>query len=223
MDGDLLPDYATTVYDAGLPTALQQIEVRSSVTHQPIWTATIPNAWANFYGHAIAGGMDLDGDGLADVVASATRLSPGGTIIAYDHFGAELYRIVDASPNWLVGVDLESLGGDLNGDGRDDFLSVGPSAIGSGAVVVFSGADGAVLQVSYGIPPGGLSNGAGCGDLDGDGVLDYAAGGFWGASVVTTFRGRPGCRSTRRAIPSTRTWARTCRVASTSTRTGSTT
>jgi hypothetical protein len=37
-----------------------------------------------------------------------------------------------------------------------------------------------------------LSFATGCGDMDGDGVLDYAGGGFWGASVVTAFSGATG-------------------------------
>src|SRR4029079_16365879 len=83
--------------------------------------------------------------------------------------------------------------GDFDGDGCDDFLAVGPDTQNRGAVVLFSGLTGAVLRVSYGVQPGDrLSFVTGCGDMDHDVVLDYAGGGFWGASVVTAFSGATG-------------------------------
>lgn len=193
MDGDGVPDYAVTVYDAISPQSMQQLEVRSGANHSVLWTATIPNAWANYYAWTVAGNMDLDGDGLRDVVASASHLSPGGTLIVYDHFGNERYRIVDPISGVLVGVHLAPLGGDLDGDGHDDFLTAGPDSLNRGAVVLFSGFTGAVIRVSYGEQPGDkLSYATACGDMDGDGVLDYAGGGRWGYSVVTAFSGATG-------------------------------
>ena len=193
MDQDGVPDYAATVYDATDPMTTQRAEVRSGFTHAILWTATIPNAWTNFYGNSLAGEIDLNGDGRLDLIASATRLSPLGTIITYDNAGTEIYRIVDPLPNVLIGVDVAPLHGDLDGDGIADFLSAGPDTLNRGAVIVFSGKNGNLLRVSYGLQSGDkLSNTCGCGDLDGDGVVDYAGGGQWGASVVTAFSGATG-------------------------------
>ena len=193
MDQDGVPDYAVTVYDAAFPYNTLHVQVRSGANHVVLWTVTIPNPENAWYGFSLAGEMDLDGDGLGDLVVNATQFSPNGTIFVYDHFGNERYRLIDSVPGVLTGTDLASLGGDLDGDGCDDFLSAGPDAQNRGAVVVFSGRTGAALRVSHGIQNGDkLSFATGCGDMDGDGVLDYAGGGFWGASVVTAFSGATG-------------------------------
>lgn len=195
MNQDGVPDYAVTVYDGQSVVNSQRLEVHSGTDHALIWSATIPLAWNNFYGWAIGAGdhMDLDGDGHSDLVASATRLSPAGTLIIYDHYGVERYRLIDPVPTVLVGVGLAPLGGDLDGDGCDDFLAAGPDTFGMGAVVVFSGLTGNVLRVSRGVHPNtAVTSATGCGDLDGDGVLDYAGSGRLGGSVVTTFSGATG-------------------------------
>ncbi|HEX6811013.1 MAG TPA: FG-GAP repeat protein [Planctomycetota bacterium] len=195
MNLDGVPDYAFAMYDGAIPATTQRVEVHSGSTHALLWTATIPNAWSYWYGWSIGAGdhMDLDGDGRPDLVAGATQMSPNGTVIVYDNYGTERYRLTDPVWGVLVGVDLAPLGGDLDGDGRDDFLSAGPDYLNRGAVVVFSGQTGAVLRVSPGVMSGDkLSFATGCGDMDGDGVLDYAGGGFWGLSVVTAFSGATG-------------------------------
>lgn len=191
MNGDGKPDYAVSIYYSNAPD--QRIEVRSGVDHSPIWTATIPQAWQNLYGWAIGADLDLDGDGRGDVVTSATRLSPLGTLIAYDNAGIELYRVVDPLPGVLLATDLAPLGADLDRDGCDEYLAAGPDVTTRGVVAVLSGRTGAILQVSMGERAfDKLSFATGCGDLDGDGVVDYAGGGFWGAAVVTAFSGATG-------------------------------
>lgn len=195
MNQDGVPDYAVTVYDSSLPQFPIWIEVRNSLTHAVLWTQTIPNAQSYSYGWSIGGDMDVNGDGLRDIVVGVPQLSPGGTIIVYGNNGAELYRIIDPLPNVRIGVDLQPLHGDLDGDGCDDFLCAGPDWLGRGAVIVFSGQTGAVLRESYGDQAGdALSFATPCGDMDGDGVPDYAGGGFWGASAVTAFSGATGLR-----------------------------
>lgn len=193
MNQDGVSDYAVTTYDSQSLAGLRQVEVRSSVTHSALWTATIPSAVNALYGASLAGDMDLDGDGLGDLVVNATQASPNGTLFVYDHWGNLRYSLV--SPVWgvLTGTEVRPLGGDLDGDGCDDFLCAGPDYLNRGAVVVFSGLTGATLRVSPGVQAGDkLSFCTGCGDMDGDGVLDYAGGGFWGASVVTAFSGATG-------------------------------
>jgi hypothetical protein len=192
MDGDSYPDYGAFVYDSFNVTT-QLLGVYSGLTHQTIWTATIPNVFGTGFGQVLCGDLDVNGDGRPDVVTSAYSLSPLGTIVVYDNSGLELYRIVDPLPNVHVGLDVASLRGDLDGDGHDDFVSSGPDTGNRGAIVAFSGATGAVLRVSYGAQPGDkLVNVGACGDVDRDGVLDYCGGGSFGASVVTAFSGATG-------------------------------
>ncbi len=193
MNQDGVPDYAVTTYDAANPFAGKTVEVRSGSTHATLWTATIPNSTSSFYGDSIAGEMDLDGDDLGDIVVGATQASANGTLFVYDHWGNLRYSLVDPVWGVLTGTDLAPLGGDMDDDGCDDFVCAGPDYLNRGAVVVFSGLTGAVLRVSPGVQPGDkLSFCTRCGDMDGDGVLDYAGGGFWGASVVTAFSGATG-------------------------------
>jgi len=124
---------------------------------------------------------------------TAYGLSPRGTIIVYGNSGTELYRVIDPLPNVLVGLDVANLRGDLDNDGFADFLSSGADTLNRGAIVCFSGRTGAVLRVSYGAQPGDKLVHAGpCGDIDRDGVPDYAGGGSFGASVVTAFSGATG-------------------------------
>lgn len=193
LDNDGKPDYGGHAYDAFTPSTTQTLVAVSGATHQLLWSATIPNAWGTNFGTVLCGDLDVDNDGHKDVVTSALYLSPGGTIFVYDHAGLEKYRIIDPVPNVQVGLDIASLQGDLDGDGCDDFVSTGLEAQNRGAVVVFSGRTGAVLQLSFGEQPGDqLVNAGACGDIDRDGVPDYCAGGSFGNAVVTAFSGATG-------------------------------
>lgn len=193
MDADGIPDYAVTTYDTYSPSGTQVLEVRRGRDHGLIWSSTVTNNWTVRFGDTIAGGMDLNGDGRKDLVTSATRMSPGGTVIAYDNSGVELYRLIDPRPDLLIGVDLAPLGGDLDQDGGDDFLMACPDWTNRGAVCVVSGRTGTILRIGWGEIPGDkLSFCTGTGDLDGDGVLDFAGGGYWGYPVVRAFSGATG-------------------------------
>jgi hypothetical protein len=73
--------------------------------------------------------------------------------------------------------------GDINGDGRSDILVCAPERTDGagnqlGAAVLFSGSDGHVLRTHYGAVHGERmgNSAAGTGDLDGDGIGDYAVG-----------------------------------------------
>lgn len=77
-----------------------------------------------------------------------------------------------------VGEDL----GDIDGDGASDFIVTAPFLTGAdgnptGRVYVYSGADGSEIARHDGNPGEFLGfSGSSAGDLDGDGITDYAAG-----------------------------------------------
>lgn len=193
MDQDGVPDYGAHYYDTQNPVSTQMLAVFSGSTHQILWTAQIPNAWGTDFGKVLCGDLDVNGDGLNDVVTTAYSLSPLGTIIVYDNSGAELYRIIDPIPNVIVGADVASMRGDIDGDGCDDFVVTAVEPQNRGALVAISGQTGGIIRVSYGEQSGDklISAGA-CGDLDGDGLPDYCGGGSFGFSVVTAFSSATG-------------------------------
>ncbi|MCA8965672.1 MAG: hypothetical protein KDC48_12380 [Planctomycetes bacterium] len=191
MDGDGWPDYAYMRWDA-TPAITQDVVVRSGRNHRVLWKRS---AWfGGDYGVRIAGDMDLDGDGRNDLVTCDTRQGPYGTLFAYDNSGQLLYQITNQDPTILMGVDVAPLGGDLDQDGGDDFLVVCPDTTGRSVILVLSGRTGAILRRSYGELPGDfLYFTIGCGDLDGDGVPDYAGGAHDLANhCVSTYSGATG-------------------------------
>lgn len=144
------------------------------------------------FGARVAGLGDLDGDGRPEFAVSAPNENTGGAGAG----AVYLYRAADgpgARPaGRLTGrLALEAFGssiasaGDVNGDGRPDFLvgSVSNSerAPGAGAAYLYLGGPrlptepavrmiGTVAQAQFG------ASVAGVGDVNGDGVDDYAVG-----------------------------------------------
>lgn len=131
------------------------------------------------FGAAVGGAGDVDADGHPDVVVAARptgevdESSPDVYVLS-GRDGATIHTIrFSQYPDDLV-QDVEGVG-DLNGDGRDDFV-VGLSSASASTwqVVVCSGADASTLHMAE----GNLSY-AGCfqvgqaGDTDGDQCRDY--------------------------------------------------
>ncbi len=138
--------------------------------------AVMPGAstWGSYNGDLL-GSVDLDGDGLRDVVYAQMD----GRIDALDHYGGLLYSI----PALALGYLVNSLAGvgDLDGDACDDFIFgawEGISGAGYGAVVLVSGKTGTILRNHFGSYPGaGINKDVrAAGDVDGDGVMDFAGG-----------------------------------------------
>lgn len=126
---------------------------------------------------------DIDGDGVRDYAAGATFES------TYNHLGGALYVWSGATGQqlaWIgghentgrLGAAISGIG-DLDNDGTPDLLVGAPGeANGDGRVYAFSGATGAEINHFN-----GRSSNGGCGtsvaaigDIDGDGVEDFAIG-----------------------------------------------
>ena len=138
-------------------------------------------------GHAVAPAGDLDGDDRADLlVTMPTAASRDGAIRVYSTGTGQL--LLEAygprGAGAVFGWSAAGLGEDLDRDGVPELLVGAPeyrnaaAEPGVGALLVVSGRTGRTLRIHVGDGGGDLlgSSVAAVGDVDGDGVGDYAAG-----------------------------------------------
>ncbi len=145
-------------------------------------TATVAGNPGDQFGQRVAAAGDVDADGYGDVLIYANS----GGVNAYievrsGRTSAVLHRI--DYPTFQTIRPAMASAGDVNGDGHADLLIGEPSfqvglANGAGRVRVLSGADFSTLQEVQGTTWFGYLGAAvaALGDIDGDGVADFAAG-----------------------------------------------
>ncbi|MFM9995412.1 MAG: integrin alpha [Phycisphaerales bacterium] len=166
--------------------AAAHAQVSSFVTNNP--------TPSGFFGGAIAGVPDLNGDGRGDVVIGAPGEGPSGTatfrgrVYVYSGSSGALIRTLlspNAQTNGLFGDSVAGIP-DVNGDGRGDIVvgapgeDPGTTPVGAGRAYIFSGATGQLLRVlaspsneqggSFGDAVSGIS------DVNGDGRGDVVIG-----------------------------------------------
>ena len=143
-------------------------------------------------GLAVAGGGDIDGDGVPDVIAGApladvTGTDAGVVRIYSGATGAVLRTLNGAAAGDHFG---ESVGnaGDVNGDGRADVIIGAPfhgaAGVDAGRAVLLSGLDFSVLSTFD-----GEATGDRCGQAV-SGVGDVAGSGRTGVAVASPFADR---------------------------------
>ena len=144
------------------------------------------------FGRSVGTAGDVNGDGCGDFIVGSPEASPGGKTSAGSAFvysgadGALLYR-KNGMYGWSYSGDGlgTSVGtaGDVNGDRLPDFIVGAPGAYTqserTGAVYVFSGADGSLLHDVRGSDGHESSFGrgvGGAGDINGDDRCDFFVG-----------------------------------------------
>ncbi len=146
------------------------------------------DADTNYMGYSMDGGRDVNGDGVPDFIVGAPVRSPGGVINAGSAYvysgldGSLLYQVNGTDSGEVLGVGVCLLG-DVNGDGRSEFVIGAPYAdpgglVDAGSVYVYSGINGSLLQQKDGANTNdnlGWSVGR-VGNVNSDASPDYIVG-----------------------------------------------
>ena len=213
-DGDGRGDLLVGAYleDGGASSA-GRAYLFSGATGALLRTLVSPNFETNgFFGFAVAGVEDVDGDGRGDLLVDAGResgpLNAAGRVYLFSGASGDLIRSLESPNPEDSGFFGNALAGvpDVDGDGRGDLL-IGASEEDGGApeagrAYVYSGATGMLLNTLQSPSPQnlGLFGGsvAGVPDADGDGRGDlligarFESGGDTEAGRVYLFSGASG-------------------------------
>ena len=199
VDGDGIPDLAIASPRSDLnATDAGHVDVYSS---SGSWISTaLGSGPQQLFGISLGQG-DLDGDGILDVLAGSyhdTLLV--GSVTGFDSAtGKELFHVAGETSTLLLGLAVAGIG-DLTGDGKDEVLASAPYdpvlGFGTGSVRVYSASDGQEILRYDGYEANGQFgySVAAIGDVDGDGVHDFAIGeprsdvSFWDAGGVHVYR-----------------------------------
>jgi len=168
LDGDGVADLAIGGGGIGFP----YLDLYSIGQDTLLWR--VFGAPGSDFGFRLVGDIDVNGDGHPDVLAS-TYSSTSAEVFVYDTFGQLLY-VVPCLAQGRYPVSMCKMG-DLDGDGGDDFLIGCIDSTGRGCQWLVSGRTGSTIRETFGLLPGDQTamHASNLGDIDGDGVDDYAA------------------------------------------------
>jgi len=192
VDGDGRHDVVASgqAYNGNRGTA----RVYSGRTGQPL-LAIDGATRGGFFGSAVAGAGDVDGDGRADVLVGAQGL---GTASLHSGATGALIRTFTGNPGSRFGAGVGRVD-DVDGDGADDLI-IGAPTDGAGTARVYSARTGAELLTFT----ADSANGAfgefmvyDAGDVNADGHGDIYVGAYneaGGNGAVYVYDGRTGAR-----------------------------
>ncbi len=223
IDGDTIPDllvgFPPSDQDSDEFGRAQLISGRSGALIAELTGSSA----GDLFGASLCALNDVDRDGVPDFAIAAPRFQPGpdvqhnwsacrGYVQVYSgRTRAVLFRIEGRSSAARFGQSL-ACAGDVDGDGSDDWIAGAPGDGEGGSAIVVSGRTGVVLREVHGDVssfrartkdwPNELSfatSVAGLGDVDGDGVPDFAVSAI--ALFVDVFSGKDGSRIARITSP----------------------
>lgn len=173
LDGDGIDELAV-----GAPGE-RTVRVHSGATQAVLWAHT--EASRATFGAALGAAGDVDGDGTLDVVVGAPT---HGSLVVLSGLGGGVVFASQVPGLFRFGSSVAAAG-DIDGDGFADVLGGAPNTFGGtyneGAAAILRGPAGAVAHVHRpsGVQARGMEFGysvAPAGDVDGDGLDDYAVG-----------------------------------------------
>ncbi len=188
FNGDGMTDIALTGRSGwtGIPVAFSQANGSFSVSTRGV--SSFPGWAATAGAKAIAG--DFDGDGRDDIALTGGATWNTIPIAFSNGDGSFLVKnhVVTNFPGWAATAGAKAVGGDFNGDGRDDVLITGPGLLGSIAIA-FSRGDSAFDVVASIVPslPGWAAEGGAkvlSGDLNRDRKDDLIVTGVSGWTTI---------------------------------------
>ena len=194
VDGDGIGDLIIGSQAGVLGAGYARVVSGTSGTAIHSLSGGVPGDW---FGTAVDGIGDLDGDGRAEFVVGAPLSGPGaaGQATVFDGAtGGVLYVLSGDAANdhfgWSV-TGLDDVDGDLLPDLAVGAVDDDDGGASSGTVRVFSGATGNTLYTLVGTQTNQLFGYAvsGIGDLTGDGLGELVAGGPHVAGVGNTAAG----------------------------------
>jgi FG-GAP repeat len=187
-NGDGLRDYALIDFINVSGNLVTAIDVRSGKDDSLIRRVT--RGGVIDFGRQVESDLDLNADGKPDVLISAPGEVPP-SLYAFSNSGKLLYKLSRRV------VYLGKLG-DVDGDRCDDYLVNGTGSDARGEIDILSGKTGKRIRTVYGERAGdyiGSESQHGVGDVDGDGVPDFAAStqdARAKLAVFTVFSGKTG-------------------------------
>jgi hypothetical protein len=188
VDRDGHPDLA--IVRGGI-SGSRRLEMYSPSLDTALWTTFGTHSAG--YGTSLLANIDVNGDGRPDVITTTLSFNEADVYV-YDSTGALLY-VVPCLAKARFPISLAKMG-DVDGDGGDDFLIGCNDASDRGLQWLISGRTGNPIRETYGLLPGDRTSDhiSNLGDIDGDGVDDYAAWPYFSAArlIAVAYSGATG-------------------------------